>query len=99
MNEVEIIGIDCATQVVKVGLARGIYRQGRTYLTDVARGRGSVAEQVTNWLKTGASVLLALDAPLGWPEALGRGLVAHAAGQALPYEANCIFRRETDRYI
>ena len=43
--------------------------------------------------------ILALDAPLGWPAALGPALVAHTAGSRIPAEANTLFRRRTDVYV
>jgi predicted nuclease with RNAse H fold len=43
--------------------------------------------------------LLALDAPLGWPEPIGRILAAHTAGEPIGAAPNEFFRRETDRFI
>lgn len=44
-------------------------------------------------------VLIALDAPLGWPVALGQALASHRAGEPVHVQANELFRRETDREI
>ncbi len=44
-------------------------------------------------------VLLSIDAPLGWPEAMGRGLVGHVAGGMVGIDADQMFRRETDRFV
>jgi hypothetical protein len=40
-----------------------------------------------------------MDAPLGWPESLGRTLNQHNAGAVIETEPNMLFRRETDRDI
>ena len=44
-------------------------------------------------------MLLALDAPLGWPPALGGELGLHKAGNHLARPADELFRRETDRFV
>lgn len=46
-----------------------------------------------------SSVLLALDAPLGWPEELGRSLLQHRAGDPIESEPNRLFKRKTDAEI
>ena len=43
-------------------------------------------------------MLLAIDAPLGWPIPL-RSIAQHEAGRAIAAEANAMFRRGTDRRI
>lgn len=44
-------------------------------------------------------VLFALDAPLGWPQALGAELRDHQAGGRLNSCADRLFRRDTDSFI
>jgi len=44
-------------------------------------------------------VLLALDAPLGWPAPLGTHLSKHFAGKAITLSSNSLFRRRTDEVI
>ena len=44
-------------------------------------------------------VLLAIDAPLGWPVALSPALSEHCAGKPLAASADSLFRRATDRFI
>ncbi|WP_428625413.1 DUF429 domain-containing protein, partial [Sedimenticola sp.] len=95
-----IIGIDCATDPKRVGLARGwatangpvVDRLGK-----VAKGE-SVADRVIDWMADAPRVLLAMDAPLGWPAALGDALAVHRAGGFLPVVPNRLFRRDTDRF-
>ena len=96
-----IIGIDCATDSKKVGLARGyLSRNGLTIdrLSKPASGQ-TVCDVVAQWIDADTPTLLALDAPLGWPESLCAGLDAHIAGALIPVDPNLLFRRETDRFI
>lgn len=105
----QVIGIDCATDSRKVGLALGRFATGRLEVTKAQCG-GTPEEllaTVCDWLDSGARVLLALDAPLGWPNALGKALAMHAAGQNIDVDggesqaaaAELLFRRKTDREV
>ncbi|NCB74153.1 MAG: DUF429 domain-containing protein [Clostridia bacterium] len=100
-GNVKVIGMDCATDAKKVGLAMGTYRDhGITLLeTKLGSDGNSIAEIIMNWIHEGDKVVFAIDAPLGWPENLGNTLFHHLAGQALSVESNLMFRRETDRFI
>ena len=104
-----IISVDCATTVAKVGLASAAW--GPQGLHDVALhpvgGRSKLAEtparlrdEIVRLLEqsSGEPVLLALDAPLGWPEAMLTSL-PRKAGDPIDAEADRLFRRETDRAI
>lgn len=44
-------------------------------------------------------VLLAVDAPLGWPRRMGATLAAHRAGAPVRVDKNALFRRETDDVV
>ena len=96
-----VIGIDCAVQSKHVGLALGSFDGAKTILYEVHSGDmvGSVVETIGNWVLSGRKALIALDAPLGWPEQLGSTLVNHAAGAGITELPNFLFRRETDRFI
>ena len=59
----------------------------------------SIAEIIIGWIQNEDLAIIAIDAPLGWPENLGNSLFSHFAGQALSIESNLMFRRETDRFI
>lgn len=101
-RSMQIIGIDCATDPAKIGVARGQLRQGRVEVLAaqlVGKG-GDPADVVSQWVAAhdGPS-LLAVDAPLGWPAGLGAALAGHRAGAPLAGEANQLFRRETDRVV
>ena len=62
------------------------------------RGK-SVASQVLPWVRKDRAILLAIDSPLGWPEALGAALQSHRAGERVEYEADRMFRRRTDLVV
>ncbi len=97
----KIIGVDCATQKMKTGLSLATYENGRCFLKEARTGKGvmSVAEIISDWFTKDETVLLALDAPLGWPAHLGEELQKHLAGEPIPVEPNMLFRRMTDKYV
>jgi predicted RNase H-like nuclease len=96
-----LIGVDCAVDEKKVGLARARWDGKRTHLWQVAvGGRGeSIAETIAGWITTDRPTLIALDAPLGWPAVLGETLRPHIAGELLDGTPNELFRRQTDHFI
>ena len=97
-----IIGIDCATDDAKIGLALADRRGGRTTIRQatICARESSAGATAAGWIgESSAPVLLAIDAPLGWPIEMGRQLVSHRAGQAIATEPNQLFRRATDRFI
>lgn len=98
---VTVIGVDCATQPEKVGLAVGAWCGGQLKLQHVVRGRRRqiIAEAICEWIKDSERTLLALDAPLGWPMEMGQSLAGHQAGYPLVPEPSRMFRRETDRFV
>lgn len=109
---VRIIGIDCATDPKKVGVAWGDYSavasgRGHMAIEGVAERSSATAEQgwteivkrIGQFARDCDPVLLALDAPLGWPIAMGTSLVEHSAGSPLRVEPDRMFQRETDRLI
>ena len=96
-----IVGVDCAVQPERVGLACGTIDDGVLTLcvAEACQRRTNVADRIAHWIGDADRVLLALDAPLGWPQPLGAALASHAAGQAIAATANDLFRRETDRHV
>ena len=100
-----IIGIDCATQENRVGLALAS-ASGDEFqvdeVSDATKKRPAVAT-VKRWIRDrradSGSVLLALDAPLGWPEPLALSLQNHQAGERINSLPNRLFRRRTDHFI
>jgi predicted RNase H-like nuclease len=102
MNEViKVIGIDCATDVKSTGLSLGSYYDNKIELKETRLGSKStsVSETIYSWISPNEKVLLAIDAPLGWPANLGQALYNHNAGQVIDIDSNDLFRRETDRFI
>lgn len=103
-----VIGVDCATETKKVGIAvatafRETLRVEELFPT-VQRSRatnvaGLVAGRVREARNAGTPVLLALDAPLGWPEAMHREFAGHAAGRPLATGRRRMFSRYTDRFV
>lgn len=98
---VTIIGIDCATQAKNIGLARGTFENGKAQIDEVIIGARniSIVDPIADWISNSQNVLIAVDAPLGWPTALGKELQNHAAGNPVKVEPNYLFRRSTDRSI
>lgn len=75
---VTIIGVDAAADPKNVGLARGVVVDGQLRVLEIgliARKLGELVERVASWVTP--PTLLAIDAPLGWPRALGLGLSRH----------------------
>jgi predicted RNase H-like nuclease len=97
----QIIGLDCATEDKRIGLARAIRgSSGWDMLEMFTCGRDRpVHEALERWLGEGSRSLLAIDAPLGWPEGLGRALATHRAGEEPKVPPDRMFRRETDRHV
>ncbi|MFC2039066.1 DUF429 domain-containing protein [Chloroflexota bacterium] len=96
-----IIGVDHATEPSKTGLALGRFKDSQMTVIDVIVASSSELPEViiNEWLQNENPALLALDAPLGWPATLARGLASHNAGELLPGDSNDLFRRETDRVV
>jgi hypothetical protein len=96
-----LIGIDCATVPANVGLARARHEDGGWRLIDafVASPARPPATVVAEWLHEDPRALLALDAPLGWPAALGAALAPHRAGAPLAAPIESLFNRVTDRAL
>jgi len=105
-DETLIIGVDCATQPKNMGFAFATHVQKAVYLRRAGTGDnlgGNVADvlaqEVRKARRNGASVLLALDAPLGWPEAMRAELASHSAGRPLDTPRERMFSRMTDRFV
>ena len=98
---INIIGIDCATPDKNVGVALGRLTSSHLEFLDVFVGNrpGSVLDYLAKSYVRGEPTLLALDAPIGWPVALGDFLARHAAGDHIAIEANALFRRRTDTSV
>ena len=111
-TSVRVIGLDCATDPNEVGLAWGDYStvassRGTLEVLGVRKGSSSakeagwakIVDAITQLASGSAPVLLALDAPLGWPISLSAALIGHSAGSLPSASADCMFQRQTDRLI
>ena len=97
-----LLGIDCATEDAKIGVAYGeLTTNGlAVYEARQCSRENSVIETTISWLaQDNFPTLLAIDAPLGWPVALSVSLVKHLAGDEIATEPNTMFRRCTDHFI
>lgn len=96
-----IVGVDCATQDAKIGIALGRLSGGVLELVDAglcSRER-SAATLIMNWLQGDEASVIAIDAPLGWPKPLAEALIGHLAGATIEFNSNDMFRRTTDMII
>ncbi|PWH13747.1 MAG: hypothetical protein DDG60_09800 [Anaerolineae bacterium] len=95
------LGIDCATDPAKVGLALAEWDNHRTEILRVVVGSPAktIANTIFRWLTPEQPALLAMDAPLGWPATLGQSLFHHQAGETIEINSDTLFRRETDRVV
>lgn len=105
-NEVVIIGIDCATELKKVGVAvarwsgKAIVEFQKPFHGDDSRIAESLAQYLARkHIAARDRVLLALDAPLGWPDAMRTELATHSAGRPLATGRQRMFSRVTDRFV
>jgi predicted RNase H-like nuclease len=99
--KITIIGIDCATDPKRVGLACGYVENQQAKVVDVKVGssKESNLDLIRSWLDRTTTTLIALDAPLGWPKKLGETLVTHRAGEKVEVDPNDLFRRNTDKFV
>ncbi|MDX1547285.1 MAG: DUF429 domain-containing protein [Rhodothermales bacterium] len=95
-----VIGVDCATDPRRVGLARGVVEGESLRLMAATTGAAvDPVDRIAGWMAEAPRTLLALDAPLGWPAPLADGLQGHRAGMPLAGAPNALFRRATDRSV
>ncbi|MCU0447624.1 MAG: DUF429 domain-containing protein [Arcicella sp.] len=103
-----IIGIDCASQPENTGVAIGKYVKDKIEIIKVFKGQknkliaDSLLEELENLSLQLDKAILAIDAPLGWPRAMGQSLASHTAGDSLKHnsqEKDRFFRRLTDIHL
>ena len=101
-GSLRIIGIDCAVQEAARGLALAARDDHELRLVAATVGGTGRTSQsiVEEWLTAsdGAAVI-AIDAPLGWPERLACSLDSHTAGAPIGAPPDALFRRATDLFI
>lgn len=97
--EVKIVGIDCAVQPKKMGIAVGLLSSGSIKVESIQHGLSNPTQFIADAMQMSIPVLLALDAPLGWPAPMGEELADHYAADRVSVPPNMIFRRDTDRFV
>ncbi len=107
-----IIGIDAATKPDKTGLALA-KRSGEDdpwrikCATLAETGKADQSDpwrkailEIKKWLgEPNEPALIAIDAPLGWPDGLKLALALHEAGTPVAGAMDLVFTRQTDREI
>ena len=102
---IRIIGIDCATQPNKIGIALSKLENDHLIIQHVQRGNENastipeIAGLLGKWMADSKPTLLALDAPLGWPVGIRRALRHHQAGHPVRVERCQMFHRVTDQFV
>ena len=95
-----IIGIDVSTNPRKLGLACLVLEAESPTALQVTPGQAvDAATQICAWIQDADHVLLAVDAPLGWPARLSPALAEHRAGDLITDDPALMFQRDTDRFI
>ncbi|MXW97364.1 MAG: DUF429 domain-containing protein [Acidimicrobiaceae bacterium] len=100
-----VIGIDFSKDPKKVGIALGVIDHDGPRVESALLGKAMQWDDIVNYAVTlignaeGASTLIALDAPLGWPQGLWKELSNHHAGAVLRIHADEMFHRLTDDVV
>jgi predicted RNase H-like nuclease len=97
-----LVGIDCALDEHKLGLARGsLDVAGKLTVERVTLGTAgeSAAASVSAWIERAEAYVVALNAPLGWPAQLAPSISQHRAGEPLVQAPEALFRRQTDQLV
>ena len=106
--ETTVIDIDFSTDPAKTGLARATVDDAseKAVVHEVCtasvilRPRVEMAARRVLDVCNRMPTLIAIDAPLGWPDAMrDHSFTAHMAGHPLEICANRLFSRETDRKV
>lgn len=106
----QIIGIDCAANPMRIGVAFAHQEADGVSVERMTFGRpGGVrwrritelAETISRGIDRHRPTLLAIDAPLGWPVAMSRALASHTVGSStgIVEDPRLFFRRLTDRFV
>jgi len=95
-----IVGIDCAVDAARTAVAAGeVNAHGLLIRDAVICGEKGVALLACELASIEAPTLFAIDAPLGWPVAMGNVLAQHRAGAAIVAPGHSFFRRCTDEIV
>lgn len=97
-----IVGLDAASQLKNFGFALGRCKAGKVkilaagVLTD---GVSVLHDCIADHVGKTEPILVAIDAPLGWPASLGEMLKMHTAGKFVAHKKDALFRRRTDEVV
>jgi hypothetical protein len=89
--------LDCATVDAKVGLALGVLGELglEVQQATLCTRERAAASVIAGWVRDSQDpVLIAIDAPLGWPKPLAETLINHSAGMPIETPANAMFRAQ-----
>lgn len=98
-TQLQIVGIDAAVDPRNTGVAIARFSSDRWQVLHLENGRldEPLSDSICTLLDPAEPVLLAIDAPLGWPIDLINALRGHKAGEGL--EGDSLFNRATDRFV
>lgn len=96
-----VVGLDAAAQLDKCGYAIGSKTDSAILIEEAGLLAGKKAKtrsiiELAERIRTSPRTLVAIDAPLGWPQAMSDALLEHRAGERIPTPRDCLFRRLTD---
>lgn len=97
---VTIIGLDAASQREKFGFAVARYSAGVAEISKsglIGNDPNALAE-MADCIRS-EPTLIAIDAPLGWPDGMRASVRQHLAGERLDVAKDAMFRRATDRRL
>lgn len=100
-SALQILGVDAAVDPRNTGYAIATSEAGTWRIDGLSTGSRTtdLAEQITAQLDPNRPILVAIDAPLGWPAPLAKALKDHTAGEPLPLDPSTDFARQTDRFV
>ncbi|CAN5197758.1 DUF429 domain-containing protein [soil metagenome] len=107
MARVKLIGVDCAVRARSVGIAVARVEDGVVTIESLTLGTGkgtlanAMAPTLGAIIDEADPVILALDAPLGWPSTLADALQGHRAGERIGIlgDADGYVYRRTDEKV
>jgi hypothetical protein len=95
-----VVGIDCAVDARRTAVACADVQADRLEIREATLcGAKGVAQLACEMAGSEAPTLFAMDAPLGWPVAIGDALAQHRAGAAIMAAGHSFFRRRTDEIV
>ncbi len=97
-----IVGLDAASQLKNFGFALGRCKAGKVKILAadlLVDGVSVFHDCISDHVGKNEPILVAIDAPLGWPAPLSEMLKTHAAGKVVAHKKDALFRRQTDEVV